>query len=271
MPTYLLVDNGSKKAEATLKLRELAKQLSITSAKKVYPVSLQHADDIDTSQLNNVPADTIYHFLYQQLEQGNREFIVIPLFFGLSRALTSFIPEQVKLLEEKFGAFSLKLADVIFPLPGGDGRLAKIVAENINATVSGDIENKHIVLVDHGSPAPKITEVRNRVAEMLSTLLNDIHIDEAVMERREGAQYDFNGDLLENYLREQAETGHNNIIVAMLFFLPGRHAGECGDVQEICDNVIKDYPDLNVYITPLISENDLLISILHDRLLAAEK
>ena len=272
MPVYLVIDNGSKKPAATLHLREVAEKLSIVAGKTVHAVSLQHANAIEPHQLNNIPANTFYSFLQQQLKQGNREFVVIPLFFGLSRALTSFIPEQIGLLEEEFGAFSLKLADVIFPLPAGEDRLAKILHDNILATVNDKNSVKeNIVLVDHGSPDAKITEVRKQVAIKLNSLLDDnVQVDQACMERRAGREYDFNGDVLENYLKEQAVKGNHSIIIAMLFFLPGRHAGECGDIQEICDNVISDYPELQVKITSLISEHDLMISIIHDRLLAAE-
>lgn len=272
MPVYLVIDNGSKQPEATLRLREVAEKLSEVTAKTVHAVSLQHADVIEPHQINNIPANTFYSFMQQQLKQGNREFVALPLFFGMSRALSSFIPEQVRLLEKEFGAFNFKIADVIFPLPQGEERLAKILHDNIKATTNDkNIENKKIVLVDHGSPAPKITEVRKQVAIKLNNLLGEnVQVDQACMEKRAGPEYDFNGDLLEDYLKEQAEKGNNNIVVAMLFFLPGRHAGECGDIQEICDNVISDFPELQISITPLISEHELLLSILHDRLLAAE-
>lgn len=248
MPVYLVIDNGSKKPEATIRLRELAAKLSEVVTKTVYAVSLQHADSIDTCELNNIPANTFYSFLQQQLKQGKREFVVLPLFFGMSRALSSFIPEQVKLLKKEFGSFNIKI------------------------TMAGTpIENNKIVVVDHGSPVPEITEVRKRAAVKLNTLLGeDVIVDQAVMERRAGREYDFNGDLLEDYLKQQAIKGNNNIIVAMLFFLPGRHAGECGDIEEICNQVINNFPDLQVVITPLISEHELLLEILHARLLEAE-
>ena len=272
MPIYLVIDNGSKKPEATIRLRKLTEDLSKAASKTVYAVSLQHSDAIDKDKLNNIPANTFYSFLYQQLKKGEREFIALPLFFGASRALSSFIPEQLALLEKDFGSFSVKVADVIFPLPLGESRLSEILCDHIKQT-AGDTtpESKKIVLVDHGSPIPQITEVRKQVATQLRLMLGDnVIVDEAVMEKRAGRSYDFNGALLEDYLKQQAKKGNNDIIVAMLFFLPGRHAGECGDIQEICEGVQVQYPLLQISITPLISEHDLLISILHDRLLSVE-
>lgn len=272
MPVYLLADNGSKIPEATICLRKLAKKLGEQTGKHIYAVSLQHADSIHPSLLGNTPAEIFHDFLQQQLEQGEREFVLLPLFFGASRALTSFIPEQVSRLEKQFGEFNLKLADVVFPLSENDYRLADILFEYVQKINNQQpVKINDIVIVDHGSPVPHITEVRKQVALGLQSLLGEnFSLGQAVMERREGAEYNFNGELLEKYLSKQAEQGVKNIIVAMLFFLPGRHAGECGDVQEICDRVISQYPFMKIIITPLISEHELLISILRDRLLSVE-
>jgi len=268
MPIYLLADNGSKKAEATLRLRELAAELSQKTKKEIHAVSLQHADAIPAAEINNLPAETFPLFLHRQLQQGERDFVVIPLFFGASRALTSFIPQQMAILEEEFGSFNVSLTDVIFPLESGEPRLADIVhsfIQELNAEQEG--KYKDVVLVDHGSPSPIITEVRKSVAERLQSLLGDnIQLSQAVMERREGKEYDFNGELLADWLTTQAKAGVANIIVAMLFFLPGRHAGACGDVEEICQSVVDEFPSLKITITPLISEHELLLDILNDRI-----
>ena len=54
------------------------------------------------------------------------------------------------------------------------------------------------------------------------------------MERRDGKQYEFNEPLLENILG----SGNfiKNVILAMLFISPGRHAGKDGDIDQICEN-----------------------------------
>lgn len=269
MPTLLLVDNGSKKAEATLCLRELAIKLGVQTGKHIHAVSLQHADAIDKTEINDLPAETFHHFLLQHLQQGEREFIVIPLFFGESRALTSFIPQQVTELEKEFGSFKFKVADVIYPINKGEPRLADILYDQIQSiSNNNNLQTDTVVIVDHGSPVPEITEVRKQVAKRLQTLLgSSFLLEQAVMERREGSDYDFNGELLENLLSEQAKQGVKSIIVAMMFFLPGRHAGECGDVEKICERVIKKFPEIAVTITPLINEHETLVAILQDRLL----
>ncbi len=271
MPVILLSDNGSKQAEATLQLRELAKQLSTLSGNEIFPVSLQHAAAIAAEKLNGKPADTFTDFVTKKLQQGEREFILLPLFFGNSRALTSFVPNEISEIKAEFGEFSFVVADVIYPLPEGEPLLARIINQNIQQVASAhNQEVEHVILVDHGSPIAVITEVRNKVANELKSLLPASTIlEEAVMERREGKEYDFNGDLLEDKLIAQAKSGVTEIIVAMMFFLPGRHAGACGDVEEICTGVMKNYPSLNVTITPLIAEQQLLVTILKNRLNAA--
>jgi len=267
MPVYLLVDNGSRQPDATLYLRCLAAQLSEHTGSTIHPVSLQHADAIPAGELDGTPAQVFPEFLKTRLVQGEHEFVVVPLFFGLSRAITSFIPAEVAKLKSTHPELTVKVAPVSWPLPDGEPRLTQIVFEHIRQAQGGT--PARIVLVDHGSPSPKITEVRQGIARALLEQ-HGLEVDQAVMERREGKEYDFNGDLLATWLRHQAEQGVTEVIVAMLFFLPGRHAGPHGDVSEICDAVVSDYPQLNYTITPLIGEHPLLLEILKDRLEAGE-
>ena len=151
--------------------------------------------------------------------------------------------------------------------------MAQIIYQNIQSVAATyNIRVEHLILVDHGSPVAAITEVRMQTAIQLQSLFPDkVMLSEAAMERREGKQYDFNGELLEDELVAQAKNGVTDIIVAMMFFLPGRHAGNCGDVDEICSIVMKSYPSLNIMITPLIAEHELLLLILKNRLTAALK
>ena len=58
MTCVLLIDNGSKRPEATLQLRRLASALGEKAGKEIHPVSLQHADKINAAELNDVPAQT---------------------------------------------------------------------------------------------------------------------------------------------------------------------------------------------------------------------
>lgn len=275
MACILLIDNGSKRADATLQLRRLAAGLSDRISQPVYPVSLQHANAIDAADLGGEPALIFGEFISSRLQQGIREFIALPLFFGNSRALTSFIPQQIAMLEEKYGEFELVQADTLYPLPHGDPRLAEILYDHTMQTIRmQDSEIHHAVLVEHGSPLPEVNKVRRDVAVMLQQLLESqghYSLEQAVMERRKGDQFDFNGDLLEDWLVARAMDDVMHIVVVMLFILPGRHAGEGGDIETICQEVMQRYPGLKVYVTPLVSEHPRLLDILESRLLAVSK
>lgn len=266
MPIYLLIDNGSVQASATLQLRELARAVSERTGKQIHPVSLMHANRIPAAQIGGQPADIFEAFLREQLSKGEREFVLLPLFFGVSRALTSFVPDKQQVLEEEFGDFSVSMLAVIYPMPEGEALLAEIIKDHI-LQATAHAKASHAVLTDHGSPIAKVTNVRKHLAAATRQLLpSHIQLDESVMERREGKEYDFNGDLLKDYLIKQAQQGVEAVVVIMMFFLPGRHAGPNGDVIEICQDVMDEYPALSVSVSPLISEHPLLVDILVNRL-----
>ncbi|MES9863564.1 MAG: cobalamin biosynthesis protein CbiX [Candidatus Thiodiazotropha sp. LLP2] len=269
-PIILLADNGSGKAGAVLNLRRLAKQMGDLSQRQVYPVSLQHADKIPVDDLAGKPADTLQPFLRHKLTEGERNFILIPLFFGLSRALTAFIPQQVDLLKAEFGEFNLQQGDVLYPLPQGEPRVAKIVFDQIQQSTNGE-KLQQVVVVDHGSPLPQVTAVRTEVTRDLRNLFeSDIPISEASMERRSGSEYDFNGELLEDELSRIAELNPEvTVDLAQLFISPGRHAGPGGDIEQICERLRVTFPRLKIRISQLVGQHDGLAGILCDRLNSA--
>ena len=268
MPVILLTDNGSIQPDATLQLRDLAAKLGLQTGHTIHPVSLQHAGRIPAESLNNLPAQVFTEFMKQQLIEGNKDFVLLPIFFGQSRALTKYIPDEVASLKNQFGDFQINIADVIYPLPKGEDLLCEIIYEHITSTAKNEnLALKNVVLVDHGSPIPQVTNVRKHLVESVQKKLSDsCHLEQAVMERREGSEYDFNGDLLENWLTQKAQAGEKSAIVVLLFFLAGRHAGKDGDIVEICDKVMQEYPELKIAISPLISAHPKFLSILQSRL-----
>ena len=271
-PVVLLVDNGSRRGAATLSLRSIAARLSEASGRHIIPVSLQHADQIAQDELGGEPARLLPEFLRGQLEKGQRNFILLPLFFGKSRALTEFIPEQVERLIDEFGPFECRQADVLSPMPEGERLLADILADHvIQCSVGLGAEPTHVIVVDHGSPLPEVTAVRAKATMMLRERLPEgVSLGQAVMERRQGAEYDFNGQLLGDLLDSCAGQDADAVVVlAMMFISPGRHAGAGGDIEEICADAMARNPGLRVKISPLIGEHPLLIDILEDRLQAA--
>ncbi|MCW9059056.1 MAG: cobalamin biosynthesis protein CbiX [Gammaproteobacteria bacterium] len=271
--SYLLIDNGSTRAEATLNLRRLAVALGERCGVEVAAVSLQHADRIPAAALGGCAADTLPSFLRSKRAEGVEEFVLVPLFFGSSRALTRFVPDTVGEVVQETGAFRLELGRSLYPLPDGEPRLAGLLCDQVSRTAADhDVQLEQVVLVDHGSPIPEVTAVRQGLArEMRERLGPGISLQEAVMERRAGSEYDFNGALLEERLQAMArEHPHQTVILAMLFFSPGRHAGAGGDIEEICQRVMQAAPGFRVIPTALVGEHEGLVDILADRLREAE-
>lgn len=268
-PAIALVDNGSRRAAATLSLRAIAARLSKACGRPVHPVSLQHADRVPAADLDGSPAIVFKDFLRAQVEQGVRDFITLPLFFGPSRALTSFIPEQVEAVTREMGDIRLRQADVLSPLPDGEPRLADILAAHVDECSTAGTPDR-VIVVDHGSPLPDVTAVRAKVAMDLRKRLPDgIALGQAVMERRSGPEYDFNGQLLGELLDSIAAGQEGaKVVLAMLFVSPGRHAGPGGDIADICRDAQARNPGLEVCVSPLVGEHPLLIEILRDRLAA---
>lgn len=272
-PTILLVDNGSTRVDAAVQLRLIAKKLSDKTRKTIHPVSMQHSDRISTedvvNKLSGKPAQVFRAFMRKQLKQNQRNFVLIPLFFGKSRAITSFVPTEIEKLETEFGSINLSITDELYPLPNGDPKLIEILFQHSKLAIDGrkHHECQNLVLVDHGSPLPTVNAVRQHIASKLQEkLANGIQLKQAAMERRKGNEYDFNGELLQDLLSKLAESGETSAKVLLLFLLPGTHAGKNGDIVQICRNVMDKFPDFTASMSPLIGEHEMLIDCLSDRL-----
>ncbi|MEY6433922.1 CbiX/SirB N-terminal domain-containing protein [Thioalkalicoccus limnaeus] len=268
-PTILLVDNGSSRASATRDLRRLASALTERVGVTVHPVSLLHADRTPAAELDGVPADTFAPFLARRLAGGDRDFFVIPLFFGQSRALTHYIPECVKDAENEHGAFRLRAAPTLCPLPDGEPRLLRILLDNIErAARETGCPPKRVLLVDHGSPIPEVNAVRRWLAAGLRRALGPgARVDEAVMERRPGPAYDFNGERLDEALARLAcEDRSAPIFLSLLFLSAGRHAGPGGDIDGMRRTAERTQSGLRIVTTELVGQHPLLIDLLADRI-----
>ena len=271
-PCVLLVDNGSLQPAATRQLRKIATALGRRLGCKVAPVSLLHANKIPAKKLGGRKAEILREAVGRRLRQGVREFVIVPLFFGRSRALTEFIPELIT--QWRLQAPKLKVR-VAAPLAvGGDDRLARILETQVRAKLTPGFlrgQRARVALVDHGSPVKTVTQVRNRLAHQLRRRLGPSVAGVAAcsMERRPGAKYDFNEPLLETLLATPPWNA-GPVIVAQLFLLPGRHAGPGGDLERICREARKKFPALRTVRTKLVGEDPALAEILADRYRSAK-
>lgn len=258
-PAILLVDNGSLEPAATLRLRELAQALGERLGEPVAAVSLLHSSAIPEEQLGGRSAEILEPALARRIEAGAHDFVVVPLLFGPSRALTDYLPERVEHLRKRHPALRVRLAAPLFEAQ--DDRLARILADHVRALEPVD----RVALVDHGSPVRAVTAVRDELARQLGRILGlAVTVAPASMERRPGPEFDFGKPLLSGLLGTPPwRTG--DVVVAMQFLLPGRHAGPAGDVAQICRTAEQSNPGLRTRMTRLVAEHPLLIEILADR------
>ncbi|RCL36474.1 MAG: cobalamin biosynthesis protein CbiX [Puniceicoccaceae bacterium] len=265
MPHIFLVDNGSLRPQATFGLRCLAEALTRRTALRVEAVSLLHSHKIAADKLNGVPATIVKRRLRECLAAGHREFICLPLFLGPSLAITDYLPQVVDELSGEYPDLKVRIASVLagedFDIP--DPRIAQMLADQIRALHPSPTTK--VALVDHGTPIIEVNRVRNAVARQLASELDASAVLPCSMERREGSAYAFNDPLLEK-LGSVDDFAGGGLILAMFFLLPGRHAGEGGDVAEICKGLIAEGTFEQIQNTPLLGEHPMLLEILEDRL-----
>ncbi len=265
MRAIFLVDNGSLRPAATLNLRRVAAALSQKLNEPVLAASLLHSNKIPPEQLGGDAATTLGPLAEQCAEAGATELVIVPFFFGASRALTGYLPERMATLQARFPQVRVRVAmPLVDELGGNDLRLARLLADNVREQLVPGAKPR-VALVDHGSPIPEVTAVRNRLAGQLSVLLGDevACVAAASMERREGEAYRFNEPLLEGLLDRPEFRGP--VVLAMLFLSPGRHAGEGGDIAEICQAAAERHPALEVVSSKLVGEHSGIADILHSR------
>jgi sirohydrochlorin ferrochelatase len=267
---YLLVDNGSLRADSVLNLRRIARELGELTGLEILPASLLHSSKIDPAELEGEPAVNLERRLRLFLEAGEREFTIIPFFIGPTGAIVDYLPTRLESLRKRFGSFSVKRSQFLYAgdEPANAANLTSILKNRVLETIaSKSLSRPRVVLVDHGSPLKKVTEVRNQLADRLKLELEG-EIEELVpasMERREGEAYAFNEPLLENLLRKETWS-HGAIVIAMLFLSPGRHAGPEGDVEQICAEAKIANPKFEYYPTSLIGTHQWITPLLEKRL-----
>ena len=268
----LLVDNGSLRPAAVFSLRGLCRRLRAGLNQEVHPVSIMHSDKINPDLLDDRPAEIYETALRLRVARGIRKFIVLPLFFGPSRAISKFIPLATAVVRAEFHDLEVRVAPpLVDPQNPDDNRVAQILRDQVFQTMRlQKLERPMVVTVDHGTPIQPVADVRNFIGKQLETLLGDAVSAFAVasMERRDGPEYDFNEPLLGRVLRTPPFCD-GRVVVSMMFLNPGRHAGPGGDVAKICDEAQQYCPHLRTCMTELVAEHPLLLSILRDRYKAA--
>lgn len=264
-PAIFLVDNGSLRPKATFALRQLAQSLSQKTGEPIEAVSLLHSHKIPSDHLEGLPATIVKRRMRELIKAGRRNFVILPLFLGPSLAITDYLPTIVEELRADCPELKVNIAEPIagHDVEEPDARLARILADHLQRLIRGGEEVK-LALVDHGTPIRPVNRLRNAVARQLAGQLGR-PVQPCSMERRDGPEYAFNDPLLENLTVDKLGRSCR-LVLAMFFLLPGRHAGEGGDVAEIAGNLVKRGAVESVQVSPLLAEHPLLLEILSDRL-----
>lgn len=273
-PVAFLYDNGSFRPESTLVLRRLATQLAPLLPGPVHAVSLLHSTRVPADQLEDQPARLLEPALTSFFEsQPDAHAVLLPLFFGPSGALVDYVPERVASLRAKFPAARIDQAACLIDLATEDGaaEITAILADRVRSTLAtAALSRPPVALVDHGTPLPAVSAVRDLLGRHLAASLADNVSQVAVcsMERRPGDAYAFNEPLLESLL-QTPPFNHGDVIIALQFLSPGRHAGPGGDVATICEEACHHRPALRPHLTATLDADPRLAPLLARRYHAA--
>ena len=266
--TVALIDNGSLEPAATRNLRVVAADLSATLGPPVHPVSWKHSDRIPPAALGGDPAGTtLAPFVRAQLAAGERQFIFAPFFISAQGAIGSALRRELETLQREHAAtpfdftFTTGLADA--------GVIAHIVAARVRETIAiASLERPPVLVIDHGGPSPASAALRNRLADDTRAILGD-EVSSVTAASMEGGDHAHNHPLLAEALAALAAPSASSaptaaaaksatdVVVALLFLSPGRHAGPGGDIAEICGAAEAAAPTLRCHLTDLVGTHPL--------------
>ena len=266
-PRIFLCDNGSLIPNAIQALGSVASSLGRRVNLDVQPVGLLHSDGVSALQQGGVSGRVLLSELNKLLEAGERSFLILPFFLGPSRGVTDWLPKKLFQLHKEFPEIQVEVAGCL--ASSGDDRLAHAMSDRILSVVASEkLDKPFIAMVDHGTPAIEVNEVRETVGNQLRELLGDTvsGLRTCSMERRSEAEYDFNEPLLEGLLRDPDASSSGPVVVCQLFLSPGRHAGPDGDIAKICRKAEQVRPGLRTFITKPLGDHPLILEILEERL-----
>lgn len=227
-----------------------------------------HSSAVPESELSGTKARLLEMVLAEHWSTGAGPAVLLPFFFGPSAALTEYVPARLEVLRTKYPDGKARLARPLVDLTvRDDRRVACALADAVRLKMNeAGLQRPAVVLVDHGTPQPAVTAVREFLGEQLRAELGDEVqcVGTASMERREGEAYAFNEPLLARALRSAPfDTG--NVVIALQFLSPGRHAGPKGDVATICEEAKRDRPYLHTHMTEPLGAHAAIVDVLADR------
>ena len=244
-----LIDNGSLEAAAQQNLRAAAVALSQAAGVEVHAVSWKHSDRIAPATLGGKPAWALSPWVRAQLAGGEREFIFVPFFISAQGAIGSALRGDLEKLQRE--AQVATGSEFTFTFTEGlaeQEAIVGIVADRVSETIATHRLGKStpVIVVDHGGPSTASVALRDALAAKVRVQLG-AEIGPLAAASMEGRH----GPLLAEQL---AADGFNrgDVVIALLFLSPGRHAGMDGDVAQICRAAEGNSPRLRCHLTGLV-------------------
>jgi hypothetical protein len=263
--TVALIDNGSLEPAATRNLRVVATELSATLELTVHPVSWKHSDRIPLAALDgDAPGTTLAAFVRTHLALGESRFVFAPFFISAQGAIGSALRTELETLQREHATtpfeftFTTGLADA--------GVISQIVASRVRETMDvASLDGPPVVVVDHGGPSPASATLRNHLATEVAALLGT-EVSSVTAASMEGGDHAHNHPLLAEALATLSPVASTSlasvarsgdVVVALLFLSPGRHAGPGGDIAQICGAAEAATPTLRCHLTDLVGTHPL--------------
>ncbi|MBL9211240.1 MAG: hypothetical protein JNL92_12295 [Opitutaceae bacterium] len=240
-----LIDNGSLEAAAHRNLRRTADALSEQTGTRVHAVSWKHSNRIPPPELDGTPAWTLGPFVRALHALGQREFLFVPFFISAQGAIGSALRTDLEKLRAELGDLDF---DFTPGLAAGNALATILTARIREARAASGLARPPVVIVDHGGPSPVSAGLRDQLATHVRTLLagETGPVAAASME----GQFP---PLLADQLRAPGFVDQE-VIVALLFLSPGRHAGPGGDIVRICSD-----SGTRCHLTELIGTHPLAV------------
>ncbi len=263
-PLVLLVDVGSRQAAAFQGLLAKADELARRTGRRVEAASLQFADQAPGLPQGTAATRVLAGKLGELRDRGVTDLTVLPWILGPSAAAARVLPG---ILATSGSGLSIRRAEVLAPAPEpAPPELVEALAGLVEEV--GPAPGASVIVVDHGSPDPQVTAVRDRAARALADRLGR-SVVAASMERRPGPEYAFADPLLADALRAPGIRGCE-VVLARLFLAAGRHAGPGGDLDRIVAEARAQDPGLSVRVPARIGDHPALLDLLVRRLREAE-
>lgn len=179
----IVLNTGSLRPEPFLDLRKICFQLSSLSMDtaageyaRFIPASCRHSNKIDPSLLHGVPAETLNMALKRAMKEGFTEIHIIPMFFGPSKTLETFVPEQVNRIISELDAVDVEVHISSAMVTESDNSVARILMDKINMLPIRQnnqciTPEARVFVIDHGTPSPSVHLCREIVGNQLREML----------------------------------------------------------------------------------------------------